>query len=67
MEWISIKDKLPEFRVEVLCFSDRENYTIYNVDTLKEITTDESGVIVEFWNTSDVSYWMPLPERPKNK
>jgi len=65
MEWIKVEDMLPEFGKDVIVFSDRKDYKIYNVDTLKEITQNESGIIVDFWNTSDVIYWMELPEPPK--
>jgi len=65
MEWIKVEDRLPEFEQNVIVFSDRSDYKIYNVDSLKQITKNQYGNIVEFWNTSDVTHWMELPEHPK--
>lgn len=67
MEWISVNDRLPEFGTEVLCFAYREEYNVYNVDSLQQVVHNEHGVSVEFWHTSDVSYWMPLCEPPKTE
>lgn len=60
-EWISVKDRLPEHEVDVLC------YTIYQ--EIEILQFDES---VKWWTGSEydyekeqVTHWMPLPQPPK--
>ena len=58
MKWISVKDSLPQEDVRVLVYlKSTRNYTKIDTDRL----LDEIWVR---WG-SDVVYWMPLPEPPK--
>ena len=67
MEWISVKDKMPENKKTVLCFIDARVLTHFQTSYTRdgiwygnecdtELETD--GFIV--------THWMPLPESPKN-
>jgi len=61
-EWISVKDKLPEGRQEVLVFvrHPKESYIwcdIYLPDA-------EPGFILSL-GSERVAHWMPLPEPPE--
>jgi hypothetical protein len=63
MEWISVKDRLPEKDFKVLCF-----YSNQYIDVL-EYWYDEKEIPVFFnpplHSVNDVTHWMPLPEPPK--
>lgn len=71
IEWVSVKDKLPEYGAEVIvvlnykrrrvaCFSYRGK-------------CDDTGRLLWRWHNSDdestltVTHWMPLPEPPKEE
>lgn len=60
MEWISVKDRLPEDTGYVLAWSPR-----YQEVVIAWYSEEE-----DFWRTEDdlapfPSHWMPLPEPPK--
>lgn len=55
MEWISVKDRLPEPWTEVLVWRGPE-YPIVS----SEVTS--TGLWCHFFN---ITHWMPLPEPPK--
>lgn len=64
-EWISVKDKLPEKLIDVLCF----NGTYFTMDVLQYWDDDEG--IPKFYDLgklpgfhSSITHWMPLPKRP---
>jgi len=58
MEWISIKDKLPEINEEVLVMDrDFMDFAYYN--------SEGQWIDREFIDLDDVTHWMPLPEPPK--
>ena len=66
MEWISVKDHLPEEGKVVLRYGN--NIEKYEVDYI--VTFDErepsyiwAGVLVDDY--LKVTHWMPLPEPPK--
>ena len=74
MEWISVKDKLPDRDGEYLCvwrdFADR--YLVVNfANDLNKIhannfTEAEPGwYLYDNYQTTRVTHWMPLPELPK--
>ena len=76
MEWINVKNKLPELGQEVLCLcidSDPKyspNYYIgqYGKDPeTKEITFLEWDNYCSDLVAVECSYWMPLPELPKQE
>ena len=58
-EWISVKDRLPEENVRVLVWLDETLYDYTHIDTdrLKRNAWVRWG--------KAVTYWMPLPEPPK--
>ena len=71
-EWISVKDRLPEFGKKVLvCDVDAEP-DIANDIHMFCLWHDEDG---HYWTDGDewvidfenVSHWMPLPEPPETK
>ena len=68
MEWISVKDRLPELDEPVLVFSKGD----YKLSALcKEIPTfEETFKAFDYWEDIDelhhVTHWMPLPEPPKD-
>ena len=71
MEWISVNDRLPEFNTDVLVFyivdQDREDgvtFSYQNIDMLKEVITNSNGTELIFWETDNVTHWMPLPPTP---
>lgn len=78
MEWISIKDRLPDKNMRCLCAIERYNRILYDLyyfsTNLYEVDNmdfcDEKG-IAGFYNydsewgyykISDVKYWMPIPK-----
>ena len=68
MEWISVKDRLPE---------NEGFYLVYCKDVLETESEDVPSMIVDTFNTygdekwfseyEDADYWMPLPEPPKER
>jgi hypothetical protein len=59
-EWISVKDRLPEFDQDVLIY--RKDGLIMMADFPGEFYTyrDTDGHSIE----RDVTHWMPLPDAP---
>lgn len=65
MEWISIKDKLPDSDTYVLILLSVKFATVsyYFEDSFGKWWSDNWDI----WNkeyTDDVTHWMPLPELP---
>lgn len=70
-EWISVKDRLPEKGVQVICFNGGRMFGSF---TLAEIKTDNEGFTA--WHIygvnednagfGSVTHWMPLPEPPND-
>lgn len=63
MEWISVKDRLPEIGEKVLAYRPSMYYTVvqtiyYGVEGW-ENGYDLSGNMV-------ITHWMPIPEPPKD-
>lgn len=60
-EWISVKDRLPDHREEVLAFSPQ--YKEYMMGHVFEWV---GTVVCEFdeYVLTKVTHWMPLPEPP---
>jgi len=68
MEWISVKDQLPEEYVHVITFSDKDEE--FNIDyvILCPNETDEDDWLWACRLVNDrcsVSHWMPIPKAPK--
>ena len=75
MEWISVKDRLPELDKPVLCYSrikdiDGDSYNVTSLGkrfvnyTQKPVFVADAG---NFANTEEILFWMPLPEPPKSE
>ncbi|NCE63716.1 DUF551 domain-containing protein [Pseudoflavonifractor sp. 524-17] len=80
MEWISVKDRLPEYKIPVLVLFNDNIHSRKNVFAVGYITTDiknRKAKAWEFksirgWNAEQISswmqyevtHWMPLPTPP---
>ena len=78
MEWISVKDRLPENEQEVLVISHGWGGRLVYVGTYKKIDSETSWLTGITSKASDwslwgwsylrephVTHWMPLPELPE--
>ena len=63
MEWISVKDELPEFDEQVLIITDKQQKLVTKLVS-KHI--DAEGETLN-WSPDihEITHWMPLPEPPK--
>ncbi|MGB2063581.1 MAG: DUF551 domain-containing protein [Marinomonas gallaica] len=72
-EWISVEDKLPEVRVNVLIY---EKYTsvpvvAYRTEygdwcaSTEAYDTNGDAIVVDNLIQEDITHWMPLPKPPK--
>ena len=59
VQWISVKDRLPEPNTWVLVYSKQGSYMNLKVDY---ITRDGS-----WFNSLLVTHWMPLPQKPESE
>ena len=79
MEWISVKDRLPENNTPVLvCFDNRYDfgggndltigvYDALGVQVKKGEWYDEGSWNADYgYDEIAVTHWMPLPEKPKS-
>lgn len=55
MDWISVEDRLPEDRQEIL----------YYTDALKKLKVNTMCYVEYIFKTMKATHWMPLPEPPK--
>ena len=64
MEWISVKDELPECFVRCLIFTvDADDAPISNIAIYNG--TKAGFLVVGGHKDKDVTHWQPLPEPPK--
>jgi len=71
-EWISVQDRLPEFRKQILLFCvykvKRKKFNFVTIGILDRTEIDEKGQHNRFEGYSekcgDITHWMPLPEAP---
>lgn len=61
--WISVKDRLPKDRQEVLVLSNIEEYDIVIFDEHAKKWWGNEG----WYSHEMIAYWMPLPEPPKEE
>jgi hypothetical protein len=59
MEWISVKDRLPEKNTTVIVCSISDGHI-----QIKDFKGDEKNWITNY--LEKVTHWMPLPEPPKD-
>lgn len=60
MEWISIRDRLPEQGEDVLLFDGGQIYFGYYSEISDKFILGDDKVDI-----SDFTHWMPLPASPK--
>ena len=67
--WISVKERLPDEDVNVLCYSHGDYIEAYycSVDKVFKPELDGVGTFENDVYTIDVTHWMPLPEKPSNQ
>ena len=58
MDWISVKDRLPEDAQYVIAFNGRTMMSVFYFDIGAWKTCDN-------WCLACVTHWLPLPEPPK--
>lgn len=66
MEWISVKDRLPEPFESVLCYMPGET----PFPTVREGFLTRDGIWFSAWfrrEDGEVEYWAEMPEPPKEK
>lgn len=68
--WISVDDRLPEDEQDVLVIASgrpREHLILDNAYELATFYDGEGWLLKAYpeWENPQVTYWMPLPERPK--
>jgi Protein of unknown function (DUF551) len=62
MEWISVKDRLPNMGIDVLVYSkDRIFHAWWDNISSSHDWYD----IQNTWIIEDVTHWMPLPKKPE--
>lgn len=68
MNWISVKEKLPEERQRVIIFGCAQCYTCNPKPIAREgrYSFEEGFVFGEYDCSCDVTHWMPMPEDPKD-
>ena len=76
MNWVRIKDRLPELDQWVLAYGNKNDFT-YTISVVQYIYID--SIDEYFWNMlssgcgccdvdlTGVTHWMPLPESPEDK
>lgn len=60
MKWISVKDKLPNKKQEVICFDGKEVFSGVEYSEKYGFTWIDLG-----YTPNDITHWMPLPDPPK--
>ena len=60
MEWINVKDRLPEPYVSVICYDK-----IYNCIHEGYIDYKGNWFMTHYWEGFVPYYWIPIPELPK--
>lgn len=68
--WISVNDRLPEDEQDVLVIASGRPREHLELDSAHELATFYAGEGWYFdaypeWEDPQVTYWMPLPERPE--
>ena len=66
MKWISVKDRLPEIGVPVLCAKKYNKYFIGMYTGCHYSDGYAAFQHIEKNMTIGVAYWIPLPELPNN-
>lgn len=65
-QWVSVKDRLPEVQKEVLIYlPEYDSVEIAALFTIPSMNLREWAQNEDAYMLDEVSYWMPLPEPPK--
>ena len=65
MEWISVKDRLPENRQTVLCYSINPHLSIFEEHEGRNVFYDGfTHCYCAVGEIMGVTHWMPLPKPP---
>lgn len=65
-QWISVKDRLPEEQKEVLIYlPEYDSVEMASLFTIPSMNLREWVQNEDAYMLDEVSYWMPLPEPPK--
>jgi hypothetical protein len=75
MEWIKVKDRLPEFGEEVLLacvgnrFGTRSIYIGYldNIRKSGPVFIEQTSDDDDLTDNNKITHWMPLPDLPDDK
>ena len=68
MEWISVKDRLPDNDEPILIYGKATCHTCDPSPKVREGRMyNKRFIFGEYDCTCDVTHWMPLPETPKEK
>ena len=63
--WISVKDRLPELQVSVLCCqASKEISQVYLQSTDDNVWVTPYGIIINIFNNDPITHWMSLPDSP---
>ena len=65
MEWISVKDRLPERGTEVLVTDGLHTMVTWCEDTINGVKWVDNYYTYVNVRFREVTHWMPLPELPK--
>jgi hypothetical protein len=61
-QWISVKDRLPDFCQHYLVTNGRaQMVAAFNLSGVWDFFDN-----AVFWDSEDVTHWMPLPQPPEN-
>lgn len=65
MEWINVKERLPNEKEYVLLY-DRQVDLVFEGKLLPSnfFYSDRSGYTKDLDDNCDITHWMPLPEKP---
>lgn len=68
--WISVKDRLPIVRVDVLCYSIAIDHPFSNNKVTQSYLYKMSNCDIKVFECENiyrkVTHWMPLPDPPKD-
>lgn len=70
MEWISVEDRLPDKKQEVLVYAQFVNYShgtrprSMKVSISKRMFDEGLFISIPGWHRLNVTHWMPLPDKP---
>ena len=66
MDWISVKDRVPEPDQDVLVYNPKDGINLGEFDP-DQVSEYDSGwtTFYEWAPTMSPTHWMPLPEPPK--